>query len=68
MNYERTGQPIDILLSNLDFLHEYLEGLAAKLRDKGDEEEADIAAGWASLPLEASDAISSLIEHRNSRS
>lgn len=65
MDQVNSGQPIDILLANLEFLHDYLKDLARKLEGIGQGEEAEIVAGWASVPIEAADAIDALLTQRS---
>ena len=54
-------KPVDVLLSDLDFLNEYLLEIAQRFRSEGKAEDAEIAEGWASLPIEASEKINDLL-------
>lgn len=55
-------RPIDVLIANLDFLHDYLVELGEHFRAAGRDGDAEIAEGWASLPIEASTKISELLD------
>jgi hypothetical protein len=54
-------KPVDVLLADLDFLHEYLLEMANSFRSAGKIEDAQTAEDWASLPIEASEKISDLL-------
>ncbi|GAA0861824.1 hypothetical protein GCM10009115_06000 [Sphingopyxis soli] len=54
----RSGsKPKDVLIADLEFLSEYLIGLAEDFRAEGRDEAAELAEGWASLPIEAAEAL-----------
>lgn len=53
-------KPTDVLLAELEFLNEYLLEVAEIFRSQGRVEDADIAEGWASLPIEAAEKIGDL--------
>jgi hypothetical protein len=55
------SKPVDLLLSELDFLADYLRELAELFRSEGKTEEAERADSWALLPEEAADKISDLL-------
>jgi len=44
-------------MAELEFLSEYLIGLAEDFRAEGRDEAAELAEGWASLPIEAVEAL-----------
>lgn len=49
----RSGpKPLDVIMADLGFLNEYLTELAENFRNEGNQEAAEIADGWATLPLE----------------
>lgn len=50
-------KPNDVLMAELEFLSEYLIGLAEDFRAEGRDEAAELAEGWASLPIEAVEAL-----------
>lgn len=50
-------KPTDVLISDLDFLQQYLEELAERFAAEGKAEDAEIAKGWSSLPQEAADRL-----------
>ncbi len=54
-------KPVDVLMTELEFLNEYLLELAEKFRVAGKAEDAEIAGAWASLPIEASEKIDDLL-------
>lgn len=54
-------KPVDVLMAELGFLNEYLLELAENFRAAGKAEDAEIAEGWASLPIEASEKIDDLL-------
>jgi hypothetical protein len=54
-------KPTDVLLAELEFLNEYLIEVAQIFRSQGRNEDAEIAEGWSSLPIEAAERISDLI-------
>lgn len=54
-------KPVDVLLSELDFLNEYLLEIAERFRSEGRGEDAEIANSWAELPVEARNKICDLI-------
>ena len=55
-------KPVDVLMADLDFLHDYLVDLGEQFRAAGRDEDAEIAECWASLPIEAATKISELLE------
>lgn len=52
------AKPLDVLIADLGFLQEYLEGLAEQFAQEGRQEDAEIAAGWAQLPDEVIERLS----------
>lgn len=61
---ESSGQPVDMLLANLDFLKDYLVEIAEQFRAEGRSADAEVAEGWSTLPDEAAETISSLLNLR----
>jgi hypothetical protein len=54
-------KPVDMLLTELEFLSEYLDEVGASFRSEGKTEEAEVAESWAKLPLEAAEKIGDLL-------
>ncbi len=50
-------KPLDVLLSDVDFLNEYLLELSAHFKSEGNAEEAERAAAWATLTEEISERL-----------
>lgn len=50
-------KPLDVLLSDIDFLNEYLLELSERFRSEGNAEEAERAADWATLTDEITDRL-----------
>lgn len=50
-------KPLDVLLSDVDFLNEYLLELSERFRSEGNAEEAERAADWATLTDEISERL-----------
>ncbi|GAA3741978.1 hypothetical protein GGR91_002084 [Sphingorhabdus rigui] len=51
-------KPLDVLLSDIDFLNEYLLELSERFRSEGNTEEAERANDWAMLTDEITDRLS----------
>ncbi|CAN1504778.1 hypothetical protein MCEREM21A_00609 [Sphingomonadaceae bacterium] len=58
MSAGNVRKPIDVLLSEIDFLNEYLLEISERFTAQGDTEEAERAATWAQLTHEISDRLS----------
>ena len=50
-------KPMDVLLADLDFLRDYLLGVAERFRNEGDQEAAELAASWTEVVDDAHDRL-----------
>lgn len=51
-------KPLDVLLSDIDFLNEYLLELSERFKSEGNAEEAERANDWAMLTDEITERLS----------
>lgn len=50
-------KPVDVLISDIDFLQQYLEELAERFAAEGKIDDAEIAKGWSLLLPEVAERV-----------